>query len=88
MAEYKNVDELTYKEASTELELIIRGLESGEMELEESLASYTRGVELLASLRARLADAEQKVSLLVKNDEGADVLVEGSAADTSDELRL
>lgn len=88
MAEYKNVDELTYKEASTELELIIRGLESGEMELEESLASYTRGVELLASLRARLADAEQKVSLLVKNDEGADVLVEGFAADTSDELRL
>lgn len=88
MAEYKNVDELTYKEASTEFELIIRGLESGEMELEESLASYTRGVELLASLRARLADAEQKVSLLVKNDEGADVLVEGSAADTSDELRL
>ncbi|MBS7158379.1 MAG: exodeoxyribonuclease VII small subunit [Collinsella sp.] len=88
MAECKNVDELTYKEASTELELIIRGLESGEMELEESLASYTRGVELLASLRARLADAEQKVSLLVKNDEGADVLVEGSAADTSDELRL
>ena len=88
MAEYKNVDELTKKEASTELELIIRGLESGEMELEESLASYTRGVELLASLRARLADAEQKVSLLVKNDEGADVLVEGSAADTSDELRL
>ena len=88
MAECKNVDELTYKEASTELELIIRGLESGEMELEESLASYTRGVELLASLRARLADAEQKVSLLVKNDEGADVLVEGSAADASDELRL
>lgn len=88
MAEYRNVDELTYKEASTELELIIRGLEGGDMELEESLASYTRGVELLASLRARLADAEQKVSLLVKDAEGNDVLVEGSAADTSDELRL
>ena len=88
MAEYRNVDELAYKEASTELELIIRGLEGGEMELEESLASYTRGVELLASLRARLADAEQKVSLLVKDGDGADVLVEGTAADTSDELRL
>ena len=30
----KNVEELTYKEASTELELIIRNLESGEMELD------------------------------------------------------
>ena len=49
MAEYKNVEELTYKEASTELELIIRSLESGDMELEESLESYTRGVELLKS---------------------------------------
>ena len=60
MAEYKNVEELTYKEASTELELIIRSRESGNMELEESLESSTRGVELLKSLRARVACAEQK----------------------------
>ena len=59
MTERKPVEELTYKEASQELELTIRALESGEMELEESLESYTRGVELLKSLRARLADAER-----------------------------
>ena len=82
----KNVDELTYKEASTELELIIRSLESGELELEESLESYTRGVELLRSLRARLEDAEQKVSVLLKDVDGTDRLVAGEAADTSDEL--
>ncbi len=86
MADLKNVDELTYKEASTELELIIRGLEGGELELEESLASYTRGVELLKSLRARLADAEQKVSVLMADAEGNDVLVAGEAADTTDAL--
>lgn len=82
----KNVDELTYKEASTELELIIRNLESGDMELEESLESYTRGVELLRSLRARLEDAEQKVSVLLKDVDGTDKLVAGEAADTSDRL--
>ena len=84
----KNVDELTYKEASTELELIIRNLESGDMELEESLESYTRGVELLRSLRTRLEDAEQKVSVLMKDVDGSDVLVAGEAADTSDELKF
>ena len=84
----KNVEELTYKEASTELELIIRNLESGEMELEESLESYTRRVELLRSLRARLEDAEQKVSVLMKDVDGSDVLVAGEAADTSDELKF
>ena len=62
MAEKTPVEQLTYKQASQELELIIRSLESGDMELEESLESYTRGVELLKSLRTRLSDAEQKVS--------------------------
>ena len=77
MADRKPVEDLTYKEASTELELIIRNLESGDMELEESLESYTRGVELLRSLRARLEDAEQKVSVLLKDMDGTDTLVPG-----------
>jgi len=41
MAEKTPVEQLTYKQASQELELIIRSLESGDMELEESLESYT-----------------------------------------------
>lgn len=86
MAEQKTVDELSYKEASQELERIIRALESGDMELEESLESYTRGVELLKSLRNRLADAEQKVSVLLSDVDGTDKLVPSEAADTSDTL--
>ena len=62
MAEQKKVEELTYKEASQELERIIRSLESGDMELEESLESYTRGVELLKSLRSRLSEAADAAS--------------------------
>lgn len=86
MADVKPVDELTYKEASQELERIIRSLESGDMELEESLESYSRGVELLKSLRSRLADAEQKVSVLLADVDGTDTLVSAEAADTSDTL--
>ena len=70
MPKKKNVESLSYKEASQELELIIRSLEAGDMELEDSLASYTRGVELLKSLRTRLADAEQKVSVLLADVDG------------------
>lgn len=77
MAEKTPVEQLTYKQASQELELIIRSLESGDMELEESLESYTRGVELLKSLRTRLSDAEQKVSVLLKDVDGNDVLADG-----------
>ncbi len=86
MAEKVDVEKLTYKEASKELELIIRSLESGDMELEDSLESYTRGVELLKSLRARLAAAEQKVSVLLEDIDGSDKLVAADAANEDDKL--
>lgn len=86
MAEQKKVEELTYKEASQELERIIRSLESGDMELEESLESYTRGVELLKSLRSRLSEAGQKVSILLQDVDGTDTLVPADAASTDDKL--
>ena len=60
---------MSFKEASVELEHIVRELESGD--LEDSLAYYGRGVELLASLRARLAEAEQKVQVLTGTDDVA-----------------
>lgn len=86
MADKVEVEKLTYKEASKELELIIRSLESGDMELEDSLESYTRGVELLKSLRARLAAAEQKVSVLLEDIDGSEKLVAADAANEDDKL--
>ena len=61
----KDVATMTYREATAELEQVVRALESNQLELEESLELYKRGVELLASLRARLADAEQQGSALM-----------------------
>ena len=61
----KVVATMTYREATAELEQVVRALESNQLELEETLELYKRGVELLASLRARLADAEQQVSALM-----------------------
>lgn len=61
----KDVATMTYREATAELEQVVRALESNQLELEESLELYKRGIELLASLRARLADAEQQVSALM-----------------------
>ncbi len=64
MADPTPVDQLTFKQASVELEQIVSSLERGDLELEEALGAYGRGVELLTSLRARLADAQQQVSVL------------------------
>lgn len=82
--EYKNIDEMTFKEASIELEQIVRSLEAGDLELEESLDRYSRGVELLKSLRARLNDAEQKVRVLLDaTDEAAPTTDTASAPATA-----
>lgn len=75
---------MTFKEASIELEQIVRALESGDLELEDSLERYSRGVELLKSLRTRLSSAEQKVRVLLDaTDENASTTDTASAPSTA-----
>ena len=76
----KNIDEMTFKEASIELEQIVRSLEAGDLELEESLERYGRGVELLKSLKSRLAAAEQKVRVLLDATDESAVTTDTTAA--------
>lgn len=62
---------LTFREGMAQLDDIVRTLESGSLELEESLEKYALGVQLLAELQRRLADAEQKVDVLMGELEDA-----------------
>lgn len=63
--ETKSAEELRFGEALAELERIVAALEGGQLDLEESLARYERGVALLRACRAKLADAQQKVTMLM-----------------------
>jgi len=47
-----------------ELEKIVADMEAGKLTLEESLAAYKRGAELLSFCRSRLEDAQQQVRVL------------------------
>lgn len=58
-------EELTFGEALAELDRIVASLEGGQLELEESLTRYERGVALLRSLQSKLTDAQQRVTVLV-----------------------
>lgn len=53
-----------YESAVAELESIVTKLESGQLPLEQSLATYQRGAELLKQCQSLLTDAEQKISIL------------------------
>lgn len=63
--EQKNIDDMTFREAMTELESIVASLESNTLELEESLVTYERGVMLLRVLKGKLDGAQQKVVVLM-----------------------
>ncbi len=53
-----------YESAMAELEQIVADMEAGKLSLEESLAAYKRGAELLTFCRGRLEDAQQQVRVL------------------------
>jgi exodeoxyribonuclease VII small subunit len=63
-------NEPTFKEAIEELEKITDSLESGELELERSLALFERGVSLIKYCQDKLDSAQAKVELLVDSLEG------------------
>lgn len=63
--EPKTPEELAFGEGLAELEMIVAALESGQLELEDSLARYERGVALLRALQTKLGDAQQQVRVLL-----------------------
>jgi exodeoxyribonuclease VII small subunit len=77
-------EELSFGEALAELEQIVRALESGQIELEDGLARYERGVALLRACQEKLAQAKQRVTMLIGELEGD----EGAAAEDDGEAEL
>jgi exodeoxyribonuclease VII small subunit len=57
-------DPPSFESALTELEKIVASMEAGQMPLEQSLAAYKRGAELLKFCQAALQDAQQQVKIL------------------------
>ena len=64
------VDKMSFEEALSELEGIVRQLEAGDVELEKSIAIYERGAALKAHCETRLKSAELKIEQIVQGASG------------------
>lgn len=64
-AKAAGVEQLSFKEGLRELDSIVKALEGNQLELEDSIKSYERGVALLGSLQRRLDEAQLKVTALM-----------------------
>lgn len=63
--------EKSFESSLKELEQIVEQLETGDLPLEHSLELFEQGVKLSRDCQKRLDEAERKVELLLKNDDGA-----------------
>ncbi len=70
-ASLEPVTGLSFEAALRELEAIVARLESGQVDLEESISIYERGSQLKAHCDAKLKDAQAKVEKIVVSGDGA-----------------
>lgn len=54
----------TFEEAVSRLEAINQAMQASDMSLEDALAAYQEGSELVRFCQARLAEVEQKLQVL------------------------
>lgn len=63
-------ESLTFEQALTELETIVRRLEGGKVSLEDAIQAYERGVQLRQFCEARLAQARARIDQIILGSDG------------------
>ena len=60
----EGTDAPSFEKALEELEAIVARMEDGNLALDESLAAYQRGAQLIKLCEARLGDAHARIAIL------------------------
>lgn len=63
-------DNITFEQALTRLEVIVRDLESGDIDLEKSIELFEEGIKLSGVCSSFLKEAKQKVEILIDSNSG------------------
>jgi exodeoxyribonuclease VII small subunit len=74
MAESNNIPpdiaNLSFEEALSELQTLVKALEKGDSRLDDAINSYQRGVDLKRHCEAKLREAQLKVDRIVQSADG------------------
>ena len=60
----KPVESLNFEQAITELEVVVKRLESGDLPLADSLAAYQRGAALMRHAQAMLDHVQSEIDVM------------------------
>ena len=64
--------EVNFEETIKKLETIANELEKGDLNLDESVAKFEEGMKLSKACNEILENAEKRISILLKKEEGVD----------------
>lgn len=67
----KKPENMTFEATIEELDSIVENLENGDLALDDALKKFERGISLARAGQSKLNDAEQRVSILLQNDDDA-----------------
>lgn len=67
----KDIAAMSFEDALSELEQIVKRLEEGKIRLDDAIASYERGAALKNHCEAKLREAQAKVEKIVPGPAGA-----------------
>lgn len=67
----KSLETLSFEDALSELETIVRSLESGQAPLEQSINAYERGMALKQHCEKRLNEAQAKIEKITVGKDGS-----------------
>lgn len=54
------------------LETIVTELEKGDLNLDDSISKFEQGIKIAKECNKMLEDAEKKITILLKNDDGVE----------------
>ncbi|ANP75789.1 exodeoxyribonuclease VII small subunit [Vibrio crassostreae] len=69
----KKPENMSFEAAIEELDGLVDQLENGDLALDDALKKFERGISLARAGQSKLNDAEQRVSILLQNDENAEL---------------
>ncbi|MDN4502612.1 exodeoxyribonuclease VII small subunit [Alteromonadaceae bacterium BrNp21-10] len=74
MTTRKKIENLSFEESLQELEGIVSQMEAGDLELDQALQQFERGILLARNSQTKLSQAEQKVKILMQQQGQAQLL--------------
>ena len=79
----KNSKPQNFETSLVELERIVRELERGDLPLEKSLELFEQGVKLSRACQERLSEAERRIEILTRDNQGRATVGEFESDDES-----